>query len=246
MELSDKGKRITYYRLTPSGRKLKTLKNPKRKAKMKATKKKTKKSTRTSGPYLQRYLIGYQFGGVPLEKGSDIEGWIVKKINHPIGQECPIAIVFQKQNKKLHIIREPDIKPFKWKTSIYEKKNLIIEKIIPGTMGIGRAIKYSINWANQQPNFKRKTKKKATKKTPRRASSAKHNPKRKTAATSLIKACRTSWDRYCERPNKTRLKAVFECLEVMKGSRAKTVRGERGRCLRTAKAEAKRLGLSAP
>lgn len=89
---------------------------------------------------------------------------------------------------------------------------------------------------------KHKSKKKTSKKKSGKKKTTKRRPRKKNP--SLIKKCRASWDHYCERPNKTRLKAVFKCLEEMKGSKVKTVQSERRSCLRTAKAEAKRLKLS--
>lgn len=65
----------------------------------------------------------------------------------------------------------------------------------------------------------------------------------KPTARSLIKGCRDAWTYYCDRPNKTRLRAVFKHLDAMKGSEAKTVKEERRKCLRAANAEAKRLGI---
>ncbi len=58
-----------------------------------------------------------------------------------------------------------------------------------------------------------------------------------------IAACREAWDHYCARPNKTRLRVVLKILEGMKDSKSAKVRGERTRCLRAAKPEAKSLGL---
>lgn len=57
----------------------------------------------------------------------------------------------------------------------------------------------------------------------------------------LIDRCQQLWDEYCKRPTKKRLRAVLEHLEKMKESSSKTVKGERSRCLRVAKKEAKRL-----
>jgi len=62
-------------------------------------------------------------------------------------------------------------------------------------------------------------------------------------ARELIKQCRAHWEHYCERPNKTRLKAILKHLEVMKGSKAKSVKEERSRCLRAANREKKKYGL---
>jgi len=62
-------------------------------------------------------------------------------------------------------------------------------------------------------------------------------------AATLVKKCRKLWESYCERPSKTRLKTVFEHLELMKQSKAKSCKEERARCLRAANKEAKRLGM---
>ena len=70
------------------------------------------------------------------------------------------------------------------------------------------------------------------------------NPsKKKPAARDLIKKCRSLWDKYCDKPNKTNLRAVMKHLDAMKESDAKTVASERKKCMRCANQEAKRLGL---
>ncbi len=84
-------------------------------------------------------------------------------------------------------------------------------------------------WPN--PKKKRRAKKKASKK-----------PK-KGSARELIATCRKHWDTYCERPNKTNLKKVFKHLDKMAESTAKSVKDERRKCMRSARAEAKDLGL---
>lgn len=65
----------------------------------------------------------------------------------------------------------------------------------------------------------------------------------KSMQKELIEASRMSWEHYCERPSKKRLKAVLKHCELMAGSSAKSVKDERARCLRSAKQEAKKLGL---
>jgi len=62
-------------------------------------------------------------------------------------------------------------------------------------------------------------------------------------AATLVKKCQKLWESYCERPSKTRLKPIFEHLELMKQSKAKSCKEERARCLRAANKEAKRLGM---
>jgi len=59
----------------------------------------------------------------------------------------------------------------------------------------------------------------------------------------LTRRCQKLWDHYCERPGKTRLKDVFKHLEKMEGHASKKVKEERSRCMRAAKAEAKRLKM---
>ena len=83
--------------------------------------------------------------------------------------------------------------------------------------------------SNSKPKAKKKTAKKTTRKAP--------------LAKTLIAKCQKNWDHYCERPSKKRLKEVFDHLEVMKESSAKTVNEERARCLRAANKEAKRLKM---
>jgi len=62
-------------------------------------------------------------------------------------------------------------------------------------------------------------------------------------AKALIDKCQKAWKHYCERPGRKRLKEVFTHLEKMEKSSAKTVKAELRRCKRSAKAEAKRLGM---
>jgi len=73
----------------------------------------------------------------------------------------------------------------------------------------------------------------------------KKKAKKKTAspAKALVTKCQKAWGHYCERPGRKRLKEVFAHLEKMEKSTAKTVRDELRRCKRSAKAEAKRLGI---
>jgi hypothetical protein len=59
----------------------------------------------------------------------------------------------------------------------------------------------------------------------------------------LIRRCHKLWDHYCERPGRKRLQDVLKHLEKMKSSTSEKVLEERGRCLRVAKAEAKRLKM---
>jgi len=72
------------------------------------------------------------------------------------------------------------------------------------------------------------------------------NPRKKKAPTAraLIKDCRAAWEAYCERPGKTRLKKVFVCLRRMEKSKAATVKSERTRCLRSARAEDRKHGYA--
>jgi len=79
------------------------------------------------------------------------------------------------------------------------------------------------------PKTAKKTAKKSTRKAP--------------LAKTLIAKCQKAWDHYCAKPSKKRLEVVFDLLEVMKKSSAKTVKEERARCLRAANKEAKRLKM---
>jgi hypothetical protein len=63
-----------------------------------------------------------------------------------------------------------------------------------------------------------------------------------TGARGLIKECQTTWESYCEKPGKTRLKKVFSTLKKMETSKATTVKAERSRCLRSARAEDRKHG----
>ena len=78
------------------------------------------------------------------------------------------------------------------------------------------------------PNPRKKASKKRTKKPQHR---------------KLIDACRKHWDAYCDRPTKTNLKKVFKHLEAMAESELKSVKDERRKCMRVAKAEAKAIKL---
>jgi len=60
----------------------------------------------------------------------------------------------------------------------------------------------------------------------------------------LIAECRSLWESYCERPGKTRLKAVIKHCELMAESTAKSVKEERARCMRSARREMKKLGMT--
>jgi len=107
-----------------------------------------------------------------------------------------------------------------------------------------KVLKAATLWADkkipkkQNPSKRSDSKPKAKKKTAKKAT------KRKAPlAKTLISKCQKTWDHYCERPSKKRLKEVFDHLEVMKESSAKTVKEERARCLRAANKEAKRLGM---
>jgi biotin operon repressor len=59
----------------------------------------------------------------------------------------------------------------------------------------------------------------------------------------LINRCQKLWESYCERPGKKRLRLVLAHLEKMKASTSAKVKAERRRCLRAAKAEAKKLKM---
>jgi len=94
----------------------------------------------------------------------------------------------------------------------------------------------SFSFENKAKAAKKKAAKKKT--TKKKATRAKCPP-----AATLVKKCRKLWESYCERPSKTRLKTVFEHLDLMKQSKAKSCKEERARCLRAANKEAKRLGM---
>jgi len=60
-----------------------------------------------------------------------------------------------------------------------------------------------------------------------------------TSARALVKECQRLWEHYCERPGKTRLKAVVKHCEAMKKSKATTVARERQNCMKCVRAEAR-------
>ena len=72
---------------------------------------------------------------------------------------------------------------------------------------------------------------------------AKKTTRKAPLAKTLISKCQKTWDHYCAKPSKKRLEEVFDHLETMKESSAKTVKEERSRCLRVANKEARRLGM---
>ena len=70
------------------------------------------------------------------------------------------------------------------------------------------------------------------------------NPKKRTSgAGDMVRECKRLWEHYCERPGKTRLKAVLKHCEKMAESSAKSVKEERARCMRSARREMKKLGM---
>ena len=102
-----------------------------------------------------------------------------------------------------------------------------------------KVLKAATLWADkkipkkQNPSKRSDSKPKVKKTTKRKAPLAK----------TLISKCRKTWDHYCAKPSKKRLEEVFDHLETMKESSAKTVKEERARCLRAANKEAKRLKM---
>jgi len=104
-----------------------------------------------------------------------------------------------------------------------------------GTEGVTKEWRRRIS---AKKNGKKATKKKAKKKA--KSVGQMHNE-------FLIKRCRELWERYRERPSKKRLIEVLNHLDIMQGphspSVSKKVKSERTRCLRVAKAEAKRLKM---
>lgn len=67
------------------------------------------------------------------------------------------------------------------------------------------------------------------------------NPKKSTAK-QIIAKCQKLWEIYCKKPSATKLRAVAKHCEVMKESKAKSVKNEYKRCIRSVKAEAKSRG----
>jgi hypothetical protein len=85
---------------------------------------------------------------------------------------------------------------------------------------------------------------KGSKKTTSRAVNPARKPRSKSpTASDLKKECRRLWEHYCERPNKTRLKAVIKHCDLMAKSSAKSVKEERARCMRSVRREMKKLGM---
>ena len=63
-------------------------------------------------------------------------------------------------------------------------------------------------------------------------------------AKDLIAECRALWESYCERPGKVKLRKVEKHCDAMKGSRFKTVKDERRRCMDAVRREKKKLGMA--
>ena len=73
------------------------------------------------------------------------------------------------------------------------------------------------------------------------------NPRKKAkkkspTAEELVAKCRKLWAAYCKKPGVTKLRAVDRHCEAMKVSKAKSVKAERTRCMRSVRAEAKLRG----
>jgi hypothetical protein len=66
--------------------------------------------------------------------------------------------------------------------------------------------------------------------------------KKATTAKELVSKCQKLWEAYCEKPGVTKLRAVAKHCEAMKASKAKSVKAERSRCMRSIRAEAKDRG----
>jgi len=119
------------------------------------------------------------------------------------------------------------------------------------------ALLYFVEQQAQAPRRRRRQQNPSTEKVPtlKQLLAPKSNPQGKTAkkkttrkpkagsAAGLVKDCRRLWEHYCERPNKTRLKAVLKHCEKMAESSAKSVKEERARCMRSARREMKKLGM---
>jgi len=69
----------------------------------------------------------------------------------------------------------------------------------------------------------------------------KGNPDKPPLAKDLIAECRALWESYCERPGKVKLLKVERHCDVMKGSKYKTVKDERRRCMNAVRREKKKL-----
>jgi len=102
-----------------------------------------------------------------------------------------------------------------------------------------RAMKAERKGRTLKVPLKNPKKKKAKKKAAKKKASKRKGP----TALSLIGNCQRKWGSYCVRPSKKRLQVVLDHLEKMKASKAKSVKDERRRCLRSANLEAKRLGM---
>lgn len=66
--------------------------------------------------------------------------------------------------------------------------------------------------------------------------------KKAPTAKALIARCQRLWEAYCKRPGITKLRTVAKHCETMKSSKAKSVKTECARCMRSVQAEAKVKG----
>jgi hypothetical protein len=75
---------------------------------------------------------------------------------------------------------------------------------------------------------------------PKKASAKKAEP----TAKELISKCRDLFEAYKKKPGRARLNAAIKQCDKMKGSKFKTVKEERARCMRGIRREKKRLGIA--
>ena len=66
--------------------------------------------------------------------------------------------------------------------------------------------------------------------------------KKAPTAKELVSKCQKLWAAYCKKPGVTKLRAVDKHCEAMKVSKAKAVKTERTRCMKSVRAEAKARG----
>jgi uncharacterized protein YjbI with pentapeptide repeats len=80
---------------------------------------------------------------------------------------------------------------------------------------------------------------------PKKASAKKASAKKaEPTAKELISKCRDLFEAYKKKPGRARLNAAIKQCDKMKGSKFKTVKEERARCMRGIRREKKRLGMA--
>jgi len=122
------------------------------------------------------------------------------------------------------------LEAYLWGTDLSEALNLEESKNLHSANFLDKVI--------LPPGFKMPNPAKGSKR--KKASSKKAEP----TAKELISKCRDLFEAYKKKPGRARLNAAIKQCEKMKGSKFKTVKEERARCMRGIRREKKRLGIA--